>query len=65
MSDVEELLLLKGFFRLPGEKRAEILGMAKALAFAQSGKDQKLRNPITTTANVYGGNMRIETSYAG
>jgi hypothetical protein len=54
--DTNEEFLMKSFCRLSDEKRAEILGMAEALTFAQLGKDKKAMSPITRGK---------ETGYAG
>jgi hypothetical protein len=64
--DTDEVLLLgSGFCSLSGKKRAEILGMAKALIFAQVGNDQKATAPINAVSKVYGRNLGSETGYAG
>ncbi|GHV75738.1 hypothetical protein AGMMS49942_05590 [Spirochaetia bacterium] len=42
------LLLGSGFCSLSGKKRAEILGMVKALAFTQAGHGRKAKAPINT-----------------
>jgi hypothetical protein len=59
MDTAEELLLAKGFFRLSGEKRAEILGMAKALTYAQVG------NSLKAMASSSLSPVRGEPAYAG
>jgi hypothetical protein len=65
MDTTEELLLTKGFYRLSGEKRAEILGMAKALTFAQIGNSLKAMASINTIRNVYSRDLGNETGYTG
>jgi hypothetical protein len=65
MDSISELLLTKGFYRLSGEKRAEILGMAKALTFAQVGNSLKAMASITTGTNACGGDLGGKTAYAG
>jgi hypothetical protein len=47
MDNEGNLLLLKSFYRLSGEKQAEILGMVKALIFAQSGEDKGAPDLVT------------------
>ncbi|GHV24882.1 hypothetical protein AGMMS4952_01350 [Spirochaetia bacterium] len=52
--DTDEVLLLgSGFCGLPGKKRAEILGIVKALSFAQAGQGRKAKAPINTITGAH------------
>jgi hypothetical protein len=53
MNNDEVLLLGSGFCSLSGKKRAEILGMVKALAFAQAGQGRKAKAAINVVTGAH------------